>query len=568
VKLQSRFVASISVGIVAVLLVSEFVRQAFESAQLVNLEKSSPERMEAAMRANLAPIAQAVQGALEDAMAEGNMDLLSKILSRQSKVDGVLETTIYGVGGKASYSSSQSGVGKSLDEDLLARVIETGKPTNRRAGPVFEVYQPFVVTESCTSCHGDWKVGKVGGVLGIHISNQSFVRAQSDWISAVQGLRHDNLVVGALISLALVATLVIVVRTLVGRLMIRPLAAATRFVERISRGDLTEEIDPALCGRHDEFGFLATAMAAMAGHLRQLLGKILSTVQTIHDASTGLSATATQTAAGVERMGTKSSAATEAAQGSQTHVQSLAVAMKDAAQNLCSATKATDDMGASIVSTLQQSEQAKQTANQATAKASSISASIASLNEAAKAIGQVTETITGISAQTNLLALNATIEAARAGALGRGFGVVATEIKDLAEQTARATQDVKDRIASVQTSTATALVDLRSITSVIQEVGDTVSVTVAAMSEHAEISKGVVRQLEETSARVTQASQDVTSSVEASGTIATEIGEVNVAARELRRGGEQVQERAQELLALARGLTGVFEQFKLPSQSR
>jgi methyl-accepting chemotaxis protein len=562
-KLQTRFVASISVGIVAVLLISEIVRQYYESVQLANLEKSNPERMEAAMHASLAPIAESVASSLGDAMAEGNMDLFGKILSRQGSVEGVLEVALYGAGGKAVYASSSSAIGKHMDPGLLALIKIRRERQDRRVGQVFEIYQPFIAGEACLGCHGDWNKGDVGGVLGVRISNQSFLRAQEGWISAVKSIRESNFAMGALVSLALVAALVIIIRALVRRLIIRPLGMATRFVERISQGDLTRTMDHGLRDRNDELGVLAKAMEAMAKRLREILASILSGVQTIGSASAALSAVASQTATGVARMGAKSETATRAAQGSQAHVQSVATAITDAAENLSSAAKATDDMGASIVAALQQSAQAKETTEQATSKASNISASIASLDEAAKAIDQVTEAITGISAQTNLLALNATIEAARAGALGKGFAVVATEIKELAAQTARATQDVKEKIASVQSSTATALVDLQTITTVIQEVGHTVSETAAAMTEHADVSKRVVDQLEQTAKRVSHASHDVASSATASASIATDIGEVNVAAGEIRRGGEQVQEKAKELLNLARDLTGLVEQFKL-----
>jgi len=103
------------------------------------------------------------------------------------------------------------------------------------------------------------------------------------------------------------------------------------------------------------------------------------------------------------------------------------------------------------------------------------------LGQAAREIGKGTETINEISSQTNLLALNATIEAARAGSAGKGFAVVANEIKQLAQQTASATEDIKKRIGGVQSSTAGGIAEIEKVTQVIHEVSDIVSSIAAAM---------------------------------------------------------------------------------------
>src|ERR1035438_9203563 len=100
------------------------------------------------------------------------------------------------------------------------------------------------------------------------------------------------------------------------------------------------------------------------------------------------------------------------------------------------------------------SEKARRITGDATRQAARITGQIQQLGHAAHEIGKVTETITEMSSQTNLLALNATIEAARAGSAGKGFAVVANEIKALAQQTAAATEDIKSRVAGVQSATA------------------------------------------------------------------------------------------------------------------
>jgi methyl-accepting chemotaxis protein len=185
------------------------------------------------------------------------------------------------------------------------------------------------------------------------------------------------------------------------------------------------------------------------------------------------------------------------------------------------------------------------------------------LGQAAQEIGNVTETITNISAQTNLLALNATIEAARAGTAGKGFAVVANEIKELAKQTAEATKDIKARIAGIQGSTGSAIGDIDQITTVIREVGVIVSSIAAAIEEQATVTKDVAGNIAQASEGVREANERVSQTAEVSKSIARDIAGVNTAVTDIRQGGEQVQAAAAELSKLAEQLGAQVAQFKL-----
>jgi methyl-accepting chemotaxis protein len=185
------------------------------------------------------------------------------------------------------------------------------------------------------------------------------------------------------------------------------------------------------------------------------------------------------------------------------------------------------------------------------------------LGKAAQEIGQVTETITNISSQTNMLALNATIEAARAGAAGKGFAVVANEIKELAKQTAAATEDIKGRISGVQSSAGTAIADIEKITAVIAEVGHIVSSIATAIEEQAAVTKDVAANIAQASSGVQEANERVAQTATVSRSMAQDIAGVDNAAGDIRSGGEQVRASASELSKLSEHLKSLVEQFRV-----
>jgi hemerythrin-like metal-binding protein len=207
-------------------------------------------------------------------------------------------------------------------------------------------------------------------------------------------------------------------------------------------------------------------------------------------------------------------------------------------------------------------EKARAVSDNAAIKVNTASERVVRLGTSAKDISQVTEVITDIAEQTNLLALNATIEAARAGEAGRGFAVVASEIKGLAAQTASATLDIKEKIRGIQTSTDDTVKDVNQITLVIAEVTEIVSAIAAAIEEQSASATEVAENIDQASAGIVEVNENVAQSSQVSTEIAQDISRVHDVSQEMTHRSNQMKQSAQDLSELSgklRNMIGVFK---------
>jgi methyl-accepting chemotaxis protein len=342
------------------------------------------------------------------------------------------------------------------------------------------------------------------------------------------------------------------------------LAVVVEHLKAIAAGDLRgSSLPEKLRARTDELGELANASQTMSESLRTLLGGIAAGIQTLASSATELSAVSRQTASRSVTMSDKANAVSVAAEEASASTMSIAAGMEQSNSSLSSVASATEEMSATVGDIAANTGRARSISEQATGQAQTITDQMQKLGQAAQEIGHVTETITNISAQTNLLALNATIEAARAGAAGKGFAVVANEIKELARQTAEATEDIKSRILGIQSSTGAAISDIGNITTVIRDVGGIVASIAAAIEEQATVTKDVAGNIAQASIGVRDADTQISQTAGVSRNIARDISEVNAAIVGIREGGEQVQASAVDLSTLAEKLGAQVAQFRI-----
>jgi len=367
-----------------------------------------------------------------------------------------------------------------------------------------------------------------------------------------------------LITLGIVVTLIAIpASTVLARDIARPVAAVIEHLGKVAKGDVSGEIERDLLERRDEAGDLASATQKVIANLRPILRKVADGVQTLSASSTQLSAVSGDLTAGSKKTSERANAVARSAEEMSTTMGSLSSSMEQASSNLTAVAAATEQMTATIGEIAANSEKARRITGEATQQAGQVSELMNELGKAAQRIGEVTETISNISAQTNLLALNATIEAARAGSAGKGFAVVANEIKDLASQTAAATEDIKAKVGGIQSSTSATIADIGGISKTVREVSEIVSSIATAIEEQAVVTKDIAGNIAQASMGVKGATGQVARTSGVSTQIAGDIETVNRAAGEAADGSTQVQSGAAELSRLAEQLREGVEQFRL-----
>ncbi|MDI6099300.1 methyl-accepting chemotaxis protein [Actinoplanes sp. NEAU-A12] len=436
---------------------------------------------------------------------------IAKTMEQSRKgVEGALDTLATALPGDAAVAKTQ----KDWDKFLAFMATDRSSATKAELAAALQEY------------------GKLHAVL---TEDQAALQARGDELvdqrvaAAEEAATAATYLIGGLLAGGLALSLLIGFQA--AARVRRTVGQVSALAEGLAAGDLTRTSGVT---SQDEIGRMAIALDQAVARLREDVVQLAGNATTLQSAAGQLTAVS----------GAVNTAATDAS----TQAGAVAAAADAVSNNLQVVSAGSQEMGSAIRDISVSTSEATEVAAQAVRVASQTNAIVGRLGSSSEEIATVVKVITSIAEQTNLLALNATIEAARAGELGKGFAVVAGEVKDLAQETAKATEDISQRVQTIQADTSNAVAAIGEISEIIERING-LQLTIASA-------------VEEQTATTQEMNRTLSEAANGAGDIATTIGGVSDATRRTTDSVSQTRNAADELAVTAGQLQTLVSRFR------
>ena len=418
-------------------------------------------------------------------------------------------------------------VGTKLQGPAYDAVIKGGKPYRGEAEilgvPYYTAYDPIMNEK-----------GEVIGVLYVGIKKGEFFAVIDKVKYAVLGLTVAILGISGVLSMAFVHRL------------FKPLNGVVESLTRLSEGDLTVRCET---NSHDELGTLGAEVNMVAENLRKTLEQVVQCSSQVAAAATQLYSTSDQMASGAEEVAAQTG--TVATAGEE-----MAMTSTEISNNCSTAAQGAQQANERAVAGASVVEGTVEVMNRIAEQVRSTAKTMEGLGARGDQIGEIVGTIEDIADQTNLLALNAAIEAARAGEQGRGFAVVADEVRALAERTTRATREIGEMIKAIQHETRSA------VTAMEQGVKE-VETGTAEAARSGEALQDILAQINNVVAEVNQIAVAAEEQTAITGEISGNIHKITDVVQGTAKGAQESATAASQLAGLAEEMQRLVDRFRL-----
>jgi len=496
-----------------------------------------------------------LQRGFNDLAAKG---LTDDIEDRIASLDD-FRTGVIGVIAQLKDSSFQ----KSSDLDALISTLESAWQEYNNAGD-----------ETTISLIIDGKVDEAKAFeAGAHATMYNNVVSPVSQLSEMLAKKVDNLENGAIrklgenqridifITIAIVF-IILLVLILSARAIVNPIRTAVDVLKDIAHGegDLTKRL---IVKSNDEIGELSGYFNQFAEKLRAMISRLSETVTSLSKSSQGLTEVASHLQQTSEGSQEKVHSVAQESSNVAANIQAVSASASDMSSAVQMIAAATEQMSASLNEVMGSCRKESDIAAEALTKANATGAIVERLGTSSKEIGQVIEVIDSIAQRTNLLSLNAAIEAASAGEAGRGFTIVATEVKDLARQTSTATKNIAEKILDMQSNTQHAVAAISDISTIVNSINDISHTIVSLVTELSSTANEIARNIGDVNSSASSISATIANTAGSITSVSVSINGVSQAYGATSEGISRINSNAERLTELSSEIKEVVGHFKI-----
>jgi methyl-accepting chemotaxis protein len=506
-------------------------------------------------------LAGVVNNAIFDALSTGDNDIVRSQFSRlDQKLPGV-SIYVYDFRGTISFSTDRAMVGAPInrvveDDEAIAtirKMLSDGQTPNAigKIGKDDTLYSvkhlPIPNEQSCYHCHGQSQ--KILG--GITVASDL-----SSSMNAMSSIRNQSVLIGLCGLVILVSAIYLLFFVLVNK----PVQMILNQAQKLRQGDFTHRTKTQ---RKDELAHILNRLNLISDEMRSMFQGFTRKSDRLAESSEQLISISEKLKTEAESTSEQSNTVAESTLEVSTTMNSVAASIEQTATNISQVTSRSDELFKTISEIAESSGKAKSVIDNATSSFVNVSEVVQELGQAAKEIDAVTDSIRDVSEQVDLLALNATIEAARAGDAGKGFAVVAQEIKELAKQTASATNNADEKLRWMQSKTAETMEKIKQISDIMDEANHSVNTIAAAVEEQSASTKEIAENMTQASEGVSEVSDNIARSAQASERVSERVRDVDDSTQQILMGSESVNQQAGDLSQLAAEIKAEVHKFRV-----